>query len=162
MVLRVIVSRESRRTWLTLIQQEKSSILRSNTYARMQRRERRGERERQTAGERWGRRKGRQTKSEFDETRNCSVMHYDHLSGRHARKKIEHERIMTRMTEHAHTHSLSQRIKQRIAYSYEGHGGCELRGHYPLCKKMLPAPVKKLCALSDRRVSQGSYLATRL
>ena len=56
-----------------------------------------GEVERQT--DRW-----KETERCFDETRNCSVMHYDHLSGRHARKKIEHERIMTRMTEHTHKH----------------------------------------------------------
>ena len=56
-------------------------------------------------------------------------MHYDHLSDLQAKMKIEHERIMTRMTEQTHnahtymhalthidTHSLSLSLRKRIMH----------------------------------------------
>ena len=51
-----------------------------------------------------------------------------------------HTYTHTHMHAHTVTHSLSLRksFTQRIAEGYEGRD-CELRGQYPVCKKMLPA-----------------------
>ena len=69
------------------------------------------------------------------------------LSGLQERMKVQHEHIMTRMTEHTHTQtcththmhistlslslspSLRKRIMQPIVDGYDGHVDCELRGH---------------------------------
>ena len=41
----------------------------------------------------------------FNETHNCCVMLYNHLSGLQARMEVEHECMMTCMTENTHTNT---------------------------------------------------------
>ena len=91
--------------------------------------------------------------------------------------KVEHERIMTRMTEHTHTlthiytqtHPRTQWLslcgkESCNVYSWWPWGPCWLwlKGTLPSVQNNVAHTGKKLPALSDWRVPLGRYLATGL
>ena len=119
-----------------------------------------GEIERQTDGKRC-----------FNETCNCCLMHYNHSFWPESKDDGLEWTQNDRMTEHTHTHthtcsdylSLS-REKNCATYSWWlwGPYWLWLKGTLPSMQKNVAHSGKKLCALSDWRVSLECYLATGL
>ena len=62
-----------------------------------------------------------------------------------------------------HSPSLRKRIVQHVDDGYEGYVDCELRGHYQVCKKMLPTPGRNSVLSRNEELHWGAcYLAKGL